>query len=267
MTEIISLGAGVQSSTMALMAAEGDLTPMPSCAIFADTQAEPRAVYEWLDWLTTMLPFPVHRVTSGNLTEISTTPKVSGETGLLYLPHAVPVFILNTDGSFGQVLRQCTDKHKLTPIRKEILRQIGSDGTARVWIGISLDEVQRMKDSNHSRIQHSWPLIERKMSRQDCLKWLNRNAYPTPPRSACSYCPYHNDAEWRRLKTEHPDAFADAVSYELRLQEAYKLVPRLTGTPFLHASRKPLTEVDFSTEEERGQLNLFGNECAGLCGV
>ena len=37
---IISLGAGVQSSTMALMAACGEITPMPQCAIFADTQAE-----------------------------------------------------------------------------------------------------------------------------------------------------------------------------------------------------------------------------------
>ena len=39
---IITLGAGVQSSTMALMAAHGEITPMPKCAIFADTQDEPQ---------------------------------------------------------------------------------------------------------------------------------------------------------------------------------------------------------------------------------
>lgn len=59
---IISLGAGVQSSTMALMAAAGEITPMPDCAIFADTQAEPKSVYKWLDWLEGQLPFPVIRV-------------------------------------------------------------------------------------------------------------------------------------------------------------------------------------------------------------
>jgi hypothetical protein len=64
---IISLGAGVQSSTMALMAAAGEILPMPDCAIFADTHAEPRAVYDWLDWLTKQLPFPVIRVSQGNL--------------------------------------------------------------------------------------------------------------------------------------------------------------------------------------------------------
>jgi hypothetical protein len=67
---IISLGAGVQSSTMALMAAAGEITPMPDCAIFADTQGEPHAVYAWLDWLEKQLPFPVHRVTQGSLVDL-----------------------------------------------------------------------------------------------------------------------------------------------------------------------------------------------------
>lgn len=41
----LSLGAGVQSTTMALMAAHGEIQPMPDCAIFADTGWEPKAVY------------------------------------------------------------------------------------------------------------------------------------------------------------------------------------------------------------------------------
>jgi 3'-phosphoadenosine 5'-phosphosulfate sulfotransferase (PAPS reductase)/FAD synthetase len=64
---VISLGAGVQSSTMALMAARGQIEPMPDYAIFADTQAEPKHIYSWLDWLETQLPFPLIRVTKGNL--------------------------------------------------------------------------------------------------------------------------------------------------------------------------------------------------------
>ena len=56
---VLSLGAGVQSSTLALMAAKGEVGPMPTAAIFADTQAEPASVYKWLDWLEAQLPFPV----------------------------------------------------------------------------------------------------------------------------------------------------------------------------------------------------------------
>lgn len=69
---VISLGAGVQSSAMALMAARGEITPMPVAAIFADTQAEPQGVYTWLDWLEKQLPFPIYRVSKGNLAKAAT---------------------------------------------------------------------------------------------------------------------------------------------------------------------------------------------------
>ncbi len=75
MKHVINLGAGVQSSTMALMAKHGEIAPMPDCAIFADTQAESTKLYDWLAWLEKELPFPVYRVTEGNLTEASIRPK------------------------------------------------------------------------------------------------------------------------------------------------------------------------------------------------
>lgn len=48
MIHVLSLGAGVQSSTLAFLAAHGVVEPMPALAIFADTGWEPKAVYEWL---------------------------------------------------------------------------------------------------------------------------------------------------------------------------------------------------------------------------
>ena len=64
---VLSLGAGVQSTTLARMTAHGEITPMPDYAIFADTQAEPLAVYSHLARLTLQLPFPVCIVTAGSL--------------------------------------------------------------------------------------------------------------------------------------------------------------------------------------------------------
>lgn len=65
----LSLGAGVQFTTMALLAAHGEIGPMPHCAIFADTGWEPLAVYTHLEWLMSgnVLPFPMHVVSSGNI--------------------------------------------------------------------------------------------------------------------------------------------------------------------------------------------------------
>ena len=105
--EIISLGAGVQSSTMALMAARGEITPMPTAAVFADTQAEPASVYRWLDWLEKQLPFPVYRVTKGSLVKNCLSVKFSEKNKKLSFS-GIPAYIKQPDGSAGLSPRQCT---------------------------------------------------------------------------------------------------------------------------------------------------------------
>lgn len=80
------------------------------------------------------------------------------------------------------------------------------------------------------------------------------------------YCPFHNDNEWRRLKEEEPEAFDRAVRFEKEYQATYAAIPTVVGTPYLHKSLQPLSDVDFTVKDD-GQLSLFGNECTGMCGV
>src|SRR5207245_6570255 len=125
----------------------------------------------------------------------------------------------------------------------------------------------RMKPSRRGYVANRWPLIELGMYRHDCLNWMAKRGFPKPPRSACSFCPYHNDAEWLLLKTEQPEAFADAVRFEKDFQAAYRKLPTIRGIPFAHRSCVPLSEIDFSKPSADSQLNLFQNECEGMCGV
>lgn len=62
---ILSLGAGVQSTTLALMAERG-MIDKPVAAIFADTGDEPPSIHEHLERLKGMLSFPVHTVKQGD---------------------------------------------------------------------------------------------------------------------------------------------------------------------------------------------------------
>lgn len=269
---IISLGAGVQSSVMALMAARGEITPMPHCAVFADTGAEPKAVYLWLDWLEKQLPFPVTRVQKADLKTVALTIRTKKDKSGTWAKTVIPTYILNKDGSRGIVQRQCTYDFKMLELMRESLRLLSviryGEKEARViqWIGISLDEVVRMKESRDARIIHRWPLVDVGMKRHDCLRWMEKNGLPTPPRSACTFCPYHSDAEWARMKNEAPEEFAEVVQFEKDLQEVKRKTDNMRGIPFLHNSLRPLGEIDFSTEEERGQMN-FLSECEGMCGV
>lgn len=257
---VLSLGAGVQSSTLALMAAAGELGEMPDCAIFADTGDEPASVYSWLDWLEKQLPFPVYRVTAGVLSDEVTRVRVSA-SGNKYLKPMPPVF-LKGDNT-GIAIRQCTVNHKIEPIRKK-LRELHEGRGVVQWIGISMDEVIRMKPSRDAWCVNVWPLIDRRMTRRDCLKWMEAKGYPKPPRSACVYCPYHSNAEWRRLKNEEPEEFQRAVDFEQRLQKAAEQTT-FTSSLYLHRSCVPLSEAPLAADEEHP--SLFGDECEGMCGV
>jgi len=258
---IISLGAGVQSSAMALMAAKGEITPMPDLAIFADTQAEPQSVYRWLDWLETELPFPVIHVTTGNLLTDSLEIRTNKKYKNRYLSTYIP-FFLKVDGGHGVVWRKCTGDYKVVPIQKE-MRQYKKEGVIQ-WLGISKDEAHRQKDSRVKWIENRYPLIEMGLTRGDCLNWMERNHYPTPPRSACVFCPYKSDKEWHLLKTTEPDEFEKVVQFERDLQEAQRNQETLKHVPYLHSICRPLDQIQFRHQDQR---DLFGNECEGMCGV
>jgi|SRR6188768_103651 len=263
MIRVLSLGAGVQSSTLALMAAHGEID-MPDCAIFADTQSEPDSVYKWLDWLEKQLPYPVHRVTKGNLGKAATVVHTSKD-GNSYQRSAPPAWITEGDGRVNLLMRQCTFDYKIDPIRKELRRLGGKASGVEQYIGISLDETHRMKPARDAWITNRWPLIEKGISRHNCIAWMLAKGYPTPPRSSCSFCPYHSNAEWKKLKNDEPEAFEEAVQFEVKFQKTMTEVKGFRGTPYLHRSCIPLSDIDFNAPSP--QIDMFGDDCAGVCGV
>lgn len=267
---VLSLGAGVQSTTLALMAAHGVVGPMPDCAIFADTGWEPRAVYEHLDWLMSpnVLPFPVHVVSAGSIRSDLVKAANGGRWA------SIPAFVRSALGGkaeVGMIRRQCTKEYKIVPIRRKVRELAGltrrrspDHPIVEQWIGISLDEVIRMKPSFESWQVNRWPLVEQRMSRQDCLTWLRRYGYPEPPKSSCIGCPFHSDAMWRAMRDDDAEAWADAIAVDRMIRSGLRGV---RGEVYLHRQAVPLDQADLSTAADHGQLDLWGNECEGMCGV
>lgn len=249
---VLSLGAGVQSSTLLLMACRGEIEK-PDHAIFADTQWEPRAVYAHLELLKAeafKAGIPVHIITHGSLKdEVRQSDAIR-----------IPVFArMEPSGPVSMMQKQCTNEFKVFPIRRKIRELLGTVKSAECWIGISTDEIQRMKPSGKKWLTHRWPLIERRMRRNDCVNWLAKNGYPDPPKSACLGCPYHSNAGWKRIANS-PDEWAETVQIDREIRSKSKI----QGQIFLHKSGVPLDEAVFADD---GQLDLFVNECEGMCGV
>ena len=191
---VLSMGGGVQSSVMALMAGEGAFARVPDCAIFADTRWEPPSVYEHIEWLKDKLSFPLHIVDNGRSLreDVQTLASHSGHRRYV----DIPVYLKGGDGEADGIgRRQCTENYKVKPIRRRIREMLGlkprqrvpAGTTVEMWLGISTDEAIRMKDSRDRWITNRYPLVEAGMSRRDCADWWGPgttgpwNARPAPP--------------------------------------------------------------------------------------
>lgn len=256
---VLSLGWGVQSTTLAFMSALGEIEPV-DFAIHADTTHESSLTYAYAErWMPWLAELGVRVITASNPKRTSGVK--TGKTDL-------PAFTNNVQGSNGQLRRQCTSTWKILPMRQAIrqyLKDTGiknpKPGAVEQWIGISLDEFQRMKDSDVKYIVNRWPLIEHKMTRNDCVKWLRDHGLEVPPKSACTFCPFHSTSEWRRIKS-NPDDWSEAVEVDHAIRKA-----RPPYDLFVHPARIPLEDVDLRNDQDRGQLSLWDDECSGICGV
>lgn len=292
----ISLGLGVQSSTLFLMATRGDIGPMPDCAITADPGWERKKTYEYLEYLRTVSPIPIHVVRAGNIRE-DLLNRASARSGRFVtvpyflkttIPAGTVVDVLDADDNVvgqrvtdreeiqeGLGRRQCTSHYKIEPINRKLRELIGAgprdkiaEATIEQWVGISLDEIERATPSKVRYAVKRFPLLEERMSRSDCIRWLEERQYRIPPKSACVGCPFHDDDAWRDLKLNSPDEFDDAVIVDHAIRTFVGERVALRAEQFTHRSLKPLDEVDFSNAEDRGQMNLFAmHECEGMCGL
>lgn len=274
---ILSLGAGVQSSTLALMIEKGKV-PMVDCAIFADTQAEPKEVYNWLEYLKTQIKsYPIHIVTWRNLKQDILDASEGNYKGF-----TAPFFTKNIEtNKKGLLMRQCTSDYKIKPVVKKIrdLLNVGykkrvPKGTkVELLMGISNDEIYRMKPNRLPYIQNQYPLIDIKFTRQTCLNWLKENNYPLAPRSACTFCPYHSNEEWLRIKNGNKEEWEEIIKIDtaIRNQDRFKKnnagSGKLKDELYLHRDCKPINEIDFTTKKNNQMDFGFNNECEGMCGV
>lgn len=252
---VLSHGGGVQTSTLLWMAIRGEIRI--DRAIMADTQDEPQAVYDYLEIImpeAERAGIPFELVTAGNLREDS-----------LHKPGwlcSMPLHIRNQDGSGGILTRKCTNGYKLRPIQRR-LRALGATAKhpVTVLVGISRDEAIRQRPSRVKYIVNEFPLIERGMTRWDCIRWLEQHGYPEPPKSACVVCPFRDNRSWRRMRDEQPSEWASAVAFDEQVRHAAQT--KKPTTAYLHSSLVPLPMVDLSTQQDAGQLEMFG-ECDGF---
>lgn len=260
----LSLGAGVQSSALFYMACIGDpIMPKIDFAVFSDTGDEPQYTYDQLGYLTDLSKqynIPLHIISKDG------QPMSAPIFDPKHKFSSIPCFTIDDDGKRGMLKRQCTNEYKIEPIKRHVRKEMGYEKGQRVkkkvlcLQGISLDEITRMKESRDKWQHNGFPLITARMNRNDCAIWTKANGFREVEKSACVYCPFHGNHEWRLVKENKKDwELAVAVDEAIR----YSTKEGKNRPVYLHQDCKPLTEIDFQED----MPDLFDNECDGICGI
>lgn len=260
---VISMGGGVQSTAMLVLAARGaiDYPTALFCNVGADSEnpatlayierhTKPYAADHGIAFIELMT-----RRRDG--TPDTILQRLARQERTIHIP-------MRMSGTGAPGNRSCTYAFKIAQVAKWTRAQGATEANpAHVALGISVDEYQRMRDSTIRHQVSDYPLIDLRLSRQDCLRLIADAGLPPPPKSACYFCPFATPDYWRRLRKDQPDLFAKAVAVE-RLANA-KRAAMGRDPAWLSAALRPLDEA-FA---DAGQLDLFTDdatcEVAGYC--
>jgi hypothetical protein len=249
---VFSFGAGTQSTAiMALIKHEPQrlidtVGHLPDYAIFADTGAESRDSLINFEYWQKNSSIPLYRVKNW---------KRNANTN----PLDIPAYVKG-----GLIRRQCTSDWKVIPINRAVRKLFPNKSPKKVvsqWMGITCDEIIRMKENRQKSIENVYPLIELELNRQDCYQILDKYGYKAI-KSSCYMCPFQSK-QWTQNKE-----LDKAILFEKKIQKLQQtdLSLNLKNVPYLHPSCEPL-EIAVRKQMDQTNLFTFDDECDGICGL
>ena len=225
---VLSFGGGIQTTYMLFSEPE-----RYDEVIFADTGGEWPETYAYIE--TIVKPFCQKR-------GLKFTTVTGDKKGITTLEE----FCLNKKIIPSRRKRWCTDDYKKKPI-KTYVKNSGIKAPIRMAIGFSWDEVERMNEGHkiHKEYEIFYPLLEKHITRQQCIDGIKALGFPLPRKSGCWFCPFQKSAMWKELYHVHKPLFARAIF----LEESSKSFRKYTLT------QKPLRKLAIALGEGSAKLD------------
>lgn len=254
--KILSWGLGLQSTALIEMSLSGDYDiPKLDAAIFADTGYEHEYSHEIYDF------YAPRAIKAGIKVE-----KIGGQDILNdQFNHVdLPLFILGTD---RMIKRKCTRDYKIRPIQREIRDLLGVNRRGRLaadlvtlWLGITVDEIHRAKDSRVAYITHQFPLLVLGFHRDDCTTYLKNKGLPIPGKSSCKFCPFQQPYEWAEKSLEDREMIAD-LQQHINDNRMVKIGGQAKKLSFLRFD--DFSQADLLLNGDQEQISDQGAMCDG----
>lgn len=249
--QLWSCGGGRQSAGIAALILQGEL-PHPDHVVMAALEWERKATYRYVcDYIRPAMRSLGIPFTFVSRKKYATKDFFGGTSGTKPL---VPAYT-NRSGNPSKLSEFCSGEWK----REVVMRWAAEQDGWKVrgvdnWVGISFDEMHRVRAPRRLWIHPTYPLCFVRPTRvAGCLAAVERQGWPEPPRSRCEHCPNQSDAEWAELTPEEWERACLTDEY----------VRSIDPNAFLHKQMIPLRQVTLDAKADNG--GLFGGCSSGTC--
>lgn len=192
---VLSYSGGVQSTALLVLAAQRKVhvdavvfcdllqAENPATRAYVYTVAKPYAEQNGLRFI--VAEYDLYQATVDN-------PKTCH----------IPFF--SVDG-YKVLNRQCTRVAKIEPfyrVGRQLIRELLKGRPKkymRCLLGILYDELHRMKDSRRTWVINEYPLVDLRLTRDDCVRIIEEAQLPIPEKSSCWFCPFLSPGRMERL--------------------------------------------------------------------
>lgn len=272
--KILSCGAGMQSTALALMSCQNalygkrhppsklpyPLVPIYSHVIFCDLGFEPSWVHDQVEFIkeackTADIPFiildsPLYKDFMENFGERRTI--------------SIPWWTLGDDGHKSKMPRNCTIDYKVDLIAKYVRWELlGYKKYARlrdedkkaheIHMGFSAEEIRRCKENPNPLFVNKFPLVEMGLTRADNYAYIRDVWGLETKASACTFCPFHRNYFFQHLKENLPEEYKKLIGVDELLRDK-KPKPPMDSDLFISRSRKRIADL---TPEECNDAECF----------
>ncbi|MEG1256882.1 hypothetical protein [Clostridium sp.] len=264
--KILSCGAGMQSTALALMSCEkkkyGDdiypEVPIYDAILFCDLGEEPRWVYDQVYFIQCAcedvgIPF---YVLESNLH--SHYVENFGKARVV----SIPFWTIDESGKKGKMMRNCTLDYKINVMQKFIRSNLlgykkgqhtrSEDLKAHeMHLGFSVEEKHRCKDNPHKMFVNKFLLCDMNLERKDNYAYIKDVWGLETKASACTFCPFHRNYFFKHLKANYQEEYIKLIEFD-DLLEIGQPNTKIRSKLYISRSRKrikDLNEDDFNDKE------------------
>jgi len=254
--KILSCGAGMQSTALALMSCENKKEPgkWPEVPVydliaFCDLKKEPPWVMKQVEFIKVAcenagIPFVI--------LESSLYDDYMNNFGKRRVV-AIPFWTVDENGKKGKMMRTCTLEYKIHLIQKYVRSELlgykkgqhtkPEDIKAHeMHIGFSAEESRRCKENPHKMFVNKFPLVEMGWERKDNYAYIKDVWGLETKASACTFCPFHRNYFFAHIKEHDKRGYKDLLAFD-DLLEREQPNTKLTSKLYISRSRKRIKDL------------------------